>query len=335
MDRTHAVALGLFCFVLTTPCLGHAEGPSQPDVALEKKAGALFDEGHAAFKQGRFAEARAAYLAAFRIHRHWQIAANLSDCERQLGLYRDAAEHLYFYVQNAPQDRVERAEIAMKEALQTVTMVRVNVSVEGAEVFVDGKSVGLSPLAVPLLVEPGRRAIAARYGDWQAVKQVVDFAPGPASDILLTLQAPDPAPVEAAPSQVLPPPEDGSNLWLAGGGLLASAAFATTGALLLAAADDEAEGRVSRVGALGGPSACAPPPSGQEAACGDLQTSTDDEGLLRTLGAGGLVLAGATLGATAVYLFWPADGPAEPVASKGLRPLLTPEFTGMTYRARF
>lgn len=337
MDHKLAAILGLSGLVLTTPCFGQSPpaAPPRADVALEKKAGALFDEGRAAFKKGRFAEARAAYLAAFRIHHHWQIAANLSDCERQLGLNRDAAEHLYFYVQNAPEDRVQKAEIAMKDALLSVGMVRVNVSLDGAEVLVDGKSVGLSPLSAPLFVDPGQRTIAARYGDWPVVERTLDMLPGPTSDVSLVLHAPD-LPAQAAPVvQVNSPSAEGPNPWLAGGGLLASVAFATSGALLLAAADDEAGRRASQVGALGGPSACASPPPGQETACSDLRASTDDEDLLRALGASGFVLSGAALVATAVYVFWPEEAPSEPSTSGGVGPVVTPDFAGMTYRTRF
>src|SRR5277367_5778545 len=139
------------------PRAGWAAPPtSTPETeAMTEKARQLYDEGLAAFKKGKVAEAHASYLAAWSLNKHWQIAANLADTEIELSKFREAAEHATYYLANAPANRTERAEALLKRALVRVAVLTITVEPAGAEVLVDDALAGTAPLPQPVFLDPG------------------------------------------------------------------------------------------------------------------------------------------------------------------------------------
>src|SRR5580692_6113300 len=68
--------------------------------AGQDAADVRYREGNAAYKQKRYAEAKAAFEDAFRLKHTHDIAANLGFAEIKLELWRDAATHLAFALRN-------------------------------------------------------------------------------------------------------------------------------------------------------------------------------------------------------------------------------------------
>src|SRR5215212_6726576 len=85
--------------------------------AIDDKARELFLEGVKATEKGQWARAHAAFLAAWSLKQHYQIAGNLGTAEAKLGKWRDAATHLSMYLREAPKAKVEERKSA--EALLT------------------------------------------------------------------------------------------------------------------------------------------------------------------------------------------------------------------------
>lgn len=166
-----------------------ARGATETE-ALTDKARQLYDEGLAALNRSRWAEAHASFLAAWRIKQHYQIASNLGVAELRLGKHRDAAEHLSWYLREAPAERTaqrQRAEALLKEALAKIAAITIATEPEGAEVKVDGAVVGRTPLALPVFLEPGRHAISAELGGYKPQRELIEPAAGDAVRITLRL----------------------------------------------------------------------------------------------------------------------------------------------------
>ncbi|XXX77804.1 PEGA domain-containing protein [Sorangium sp. So ce134] len=181
-----------------------ARGATETE-ALTDKARQLYDEGLAALNRSRWAEAHASFLAAWRIKQHYQIASNLGVAELRLGKHRDAAEHLSWYLREAPAERTaqrQRAEVLLKEALAKVAAITVQTTPEGAEVTVDGAVVGRTPLALPVFLEPGPHAISAELDGYTAERQQIEPAAGHTGGITLQLK---PARAEAPAALGAPP----------------------------------------------------------------------------------------------------------------------------------
>lgn len=170
-----------------------ARGATETE-ALTDKARQLYDEGFAALNRSRWAEAHAAFLAAWRIKQHYQIASNLGVAELRLGKHRDAAEHLSWYLREAPAERTaqrQRAEILLKEALAKVAAITITTEPEGAEVKVDGAGVGRTPLSLPVFLEPGRHVIGAELDGYKPAQEQIEPAAGHAGGITLHLSRRD------------------------------------------------------------------------------------------------------------------------------------------------
>jgi hypothetical protein len=126
-----------------------------------------------------------------------------------------------------------------------VGALQLNVEPAGAEVLVDGASVGKAPLAGEVFVEPGKRAIEARLDGYTTAKATVDIAAGASREVPLRLvksevsseKAAGSSPANAASSNAVDagkgrghePGESGPHKGLIIGGIATSAALVTAG----------------------------------------------------------------------------------------------------------
>jgi hypothetical protein len=186
----------------SAPAPGRAETPatqppSSKSDALTDVARELYEQGGAAYQKKDFEKAYAAYLGAWRLKKHWQIAVNLGGSARKLGKHREAAEYFSYYLREAPKDDSSTSrsdvETALADAKTHVGELRVAVDDAGAEVLVDGEVMGTSPITEPIFVDPGEHSVTVRRdgavtanakvtanaGEQKAVTLSAKAAPGP------------------------------------------------------------------------------------------------------------------------------------------------------------
>lgn len=181
----------------TTPS---ATAAAASDPATVDQARKLRKEGLALHDKRDFPGARAKYLAAWKLSKSYALAANLGGVELALNQYRDAAEHLAFAVRESPrekdQDALARVQSNYEEAKQHVGALSIVTDVDGAVVVVNGNTVGRSPLADPVFVDPGTVKLQAQSGNRISEISTVEIPAGASREIRLTLR--EPAPVLAA-----------------------------------------------------------------------------------------------------------------------------------------
>jgi hypothetical protein len=197
-----------------------ARAAPEDGAELQLEARQLYLEGVNALHARQWDRARLFFLSAFRAQHHWQIAANLANVELRLGHYRDAAEHAATFLRDTRDlpdvDAYQRAEVLgiLTRAREKVGVITVTVEPAGAEVRVNGSSLGEAPLRAPIYVAPGRTVIEARRDGYVSKVEARNLAPGGEAtvDVRLMAVAPVLAPVlDAAPpeSPVMPPASDG------------------------------------------------------------------------------------------------------------------------------
>jgi hypothetical protein len=316
--------------------------PSDPTTsATRSKVEQLFKDGLASEDKGDLLGAYTAYLAAWGLDRKWALAANLGNVEVQLGKHRDAAEHLAFALRTMPKDRLsdmrERIEQELRTAKSHIVSVTARVDTEGAEILVDGKSAGRSPLEGDLFLEPGRRVIEARYGS-RVSKAVVDATAGTSKQIDLRLDgketaaatiaeptakltaAPSVETVPARPSRVEPVPVVVGSL-IAAGGLAVGVGF------LLAAKSTKDE-RTNVYAGLSGNSPCSAG-TPYAAQCARIDGLTSDLERQHNISTTGFVVFGVSAAATLTYILWPRGGGS----STAVAPFFTPNTAGLVLRS--
>ncbi|WP_437579111.1 PEGA domain-containing protein [Sorangium sp. So ce887] len=221
---------------------------AQESDALTDRARQLFEDGVKAANAGKWADAHAAFLAAWGLKPHYQIASNLGVACLRVGKPRDAAEHLTRYLREAPATKVQerqRAEASLLEARAQVAAVTVEVAPGGAEVTVDGAIVGRAPLADPVFLDPGRHDVGAKLDGYTPQARPVDATAGGTETVVLALQrlpAPD-ARRAGAERSVLPAPGvslDGRRTAVLVGGGVATGVGAAAGVLFTVLASNRA-----------------------------------------------------------------------------------------------
>jgi hypothetical protein len=263
--------------------------------ALTAKAAALYDEGVVAYKKGQWAIARAAFLAAWSLKKHWQIAGNLADCELQLGKSRDAADHALYYLRNAPADRRARAQQLLDKAQAGTGTLAVRVDQPGADVLVDGEIAGKSPLPDPVFVEPGRHTVEARLGPRFATSPV-DVPAGARKEVGLALKDTQAPPGATGPS--LPVIVTGASLTGAG---------ITVGTVLAVVASGKASDANAKLATLPQPAGTSPC-AALASTCGAINSDRRTHDALSNASMGTFIGAGAVGLATLGYVLLARKG---------------------------
>src|SRR5262249_11215431 len=134
IDRiTRPVALSAFLLTMSLTASSAAQMPGgaapSKDDALSDTARELFIKGAKASEQQKWDQCRAALLAAWGIKKQWQIAGNLAACELELGMFRDAAEHVAYFLREMPAtagaDRRSAGESVQRAALAKIAAVTI------------------------------------------------------------------------------------------------------------------------------------------------------------------------------------------------------------------
>jgi hypothetical protein len=352
-------ALILPCVLAISTAAGARAQPApapSTDVQTDK-ARELHLEADALYRKGEFAKARASYLAAWALKKHWQIAGSLADCEVKLGLFRDAAEHFAYYFRNLPVGRTPppSAKKLYDDAKAKVATIIVQVNEGGADVKVDGVLVGTSPLQDPVFVAPGKHQVEARLGSKRASATFTADAGKPAN-LPLELKEETGAPAvtatavpsasatttaSAAPSvtaTVVPTAPTRSNVPAYALGAVGLASLIAGGVLVGAYENAKAEIRTGMPrDAQGDPLCQRPPVTGPERPeCPSLRTKNDQA---TTMGNAGFALFGvggvAIAGAVAYFFLWPHPSTAAARGASRLVPVTGRDGVGLMWIGSF
>ena len=173
----------------TRPSSGATKEPSAKD-----KAAVFAKEGAQAAASGEWDDAYADYAIAWSIDPSWEIAAALGRAAYKTKHYAESIQRLQFYLREAPaakvsaKDRTE-AEAFIQDAKSKTGLITIK-GPDGGDVLIDGTEVGKTPLAEPLIVDPGSHKIEVRRGAQGETKTAeivaggkidLDFTPKPAT----------------------------------------------------------------------------------------------------------------------------------------------------------
>ncbi len=144
-----------------------AQGTPPPNDAVTEIARQRYQEGVKDFDAGKWEEARGAFLQAYALKRSPAILLNLGLSELRAGkYYEDAGNHLQQFLREVPganPDQRATAEKSIADVKRHSGMLVVVVDANGADVSLDGATVGRSPLLDPVFVKPGKHTVFAVY----------------------------------------------------------------------------------------------------------------------------------------------------------------------------
>lgn len=321
--RSFACGLALaFLCTAGTAIAGDGTKPSPPVApAAKDRADEVFRQGLAAYDAGRLEQAERLFRDAFDIKKTHDIAGNLGVVEMLRGKHRDAAEHIAWALQHMPPTESSKMRKGLEGELQKariqVGSLRVRVSLDGrnagAEVFIDGRSVGMAPLADEVFVDAGAHVVEARADGYVAARSSVDVAKGGTEQVMLQLRR-----SEAGSPQRWKP---GLSL-LIPAGVLAVGGLATGFGLTLAANGkrndaDEIRAKLTSAGAT-----CQGSPAGTAASsCQALRQAAESRDSLSKGAVSGFVIGGAFALVTTGLGVWAGMSPKSARTGRHLRAL--------------
>ncbi len=173
------------------PAPAVAVGGIDSDMLVQQRQ--LFDQGNKLYDAGKLADAELSYLAAWKLKKSFDVAGNAGNLEADLKKWRAAAEFLSFAIREFPAGGKPGLRDALLkrlgEAQKQVGQLHIRVNRPGAEVLVDGTSVGLAPIDDEVYVEGGLHTVEARLEGFPPASVSIQANKGQSADAVVTLQA--------------------------------------------------------------------------------------------------------------------------------------------------
>lgn len=206
-----------------------ADTSDKPD----EEAAKLFHEAAIAANQGRDDKAIALMLAAVARDPQPHYIANLGISEVNAKRYRDGAEHIASYLRTvrtlSDEDRTVLLGM-LKEAEEKIGLLTLHVDSPGADIFIDDKHVGLSPLQQPIYVDAGKHKIQILKDDVGHTR-IIEVEAGSKPVLEIVVAPPPIATVISTPlvDKPIAPPPNPRNTKIIYAGIASSAILGAVG----------------------------------------------------------------------------------------------------------
>lgn len=148
------------------------------------------------FRAENYAGALNAFEESYALKPKTSVLYNIGMCQKALFRYRDsiATFEKYLNEHGAKVKREQRREVetAIKEMQALIGQLRLTDAPDGAEVLLNGKSIGQTPLSKPIRLDPGRHSLEVRKDGFEPMSIEVTSSSGAQLAVRAAL-APSPA----------------------------------------------------------------------------------------------------------------------------------------------
>ena len=228
-----------------------ATGKSEPSPAAVTEASQRYDRGLKLYSEGEYRLAVIEFERAYELVPDHRVLYNIGQVRIQLGDYAKARIALERYLKDGegkiPPARQQSVATDLDMLAGRTATLKIDCAVEGAEVTIDGESVGVTPLPTPILMNSGEHNIEVRKADYQTRVLRRTLAGKDEGEVTIELDkipsaAPQVAIVAPPPNRTAPGPRNMTPIWA---GWITTGALTTgavvTGILGFGAADDLAK----------------------------------------------------------------------------------------------
>lgn len=191
MNNTRVLAFAVTLAVLTPETLAFAQQPSAHSKAAQAEAGGRFRKGAELFDEGDYQAALIEFRRAYEIAPNFAVLYNIGQVYYLLQDYANALNTLERYLSEGDKSiQLARRRDVQKEIqkLQSrVASLDITVNVPDADVTIDDVTVGKSPLAKPVVVNPGRHRIAISKAGFNSTSKSIEVASADAPKLTFEL----------------------------------------------------------------------------------------------------------------------------------------------------
>jgi tetratricopeptide (TPR) repeat protein len=129
----------------------------------------------------QFEAALVDYQAAFEAYSDPQIYFPIAQAEQRLGRFVDALQHYQDLLSDSkalsPQLRTQ-VQARLDEVRKNLAALVLEIEPSGADVVIDGKPAGRSPMSQPIFIEPGQHSYEISRSGYRTEEGKVDLMPG-------------------------------------------------------------------------------------------------------------------------------------------------------------
>jgi hypothetical protein len=162
----------------------------EPSDRAKEEAGTRFERGVKLYDAQDYAAALAEFEAAYRLVPRYQVLFNIGVTQKRLFRYNDAVRSLKRYLElggeKVPPDRRDVVDRELQEIRALVAEVIVKVDGLPASVEADGRLVGETPLAGPLLLAGGHHSLRANREGYDPAIKELDVVSGEHVEVALS-----------------------------------------------------------------------------------------------------------------------------------------------------
>jgi hypothetical protein len=194
------------CWVATTLTLGQlgvASGaPVEKEKSVEKAPKKVVDRlegtarkhyeaGASLYDVENYEGALTEYRAAYDLSKEPRVLRAVAVCQKDLRRYSEAVaslDKLLAEARDLEPEFLEKVNADRAVLLPLTGLVTIDVSEPGAEVTVDGRSIGTSPLTTEIRVDVGERTFAAKKPAWIDVSTKVSIVGGDKASVKLAME---------------------------------------------------------------------------------------------------------------------------------------------------
>lgn len=165
--------------------------PKKVAERLERTARARYEAGASLQASANYEGALAEYRAAYDLSKEPRVLRAVAACQKELGRYSEAVATLDQLVAEAKDLEPElREQVDAERAilLPHTALLTIAVDEAGAEVSVDGRAIGTSPLTTAIRVDVGEHSITAKKPAWIDAATKLAIVGGEASTVALAME---------------------------------------------------------------------------------------------------------------------------------------------------
>jgi hypothetical protein len=176
-----------------SPAPATTPAPAAPDASTKQEAATRFERAIKLYEDTDYTLALAEFERVYELVPDYRVLYNIAQVSTQLGRYARALLTFREYLKQGgaslPADRVSEVQADLATLAGRTASVRIHVNIAGAEVVMDDSVVGVSPLAVALVVDVGEHHIEVRAAGYQPQTSTLSLAGGDQRDASFTLAA--------------------------------------------------------------------------------------------------------------------------------------------------